>query len=61
LVVRFDSQNRTDIEDIRQLRVPIPNGSQIPLAELADIQYAEGPAKISRENTHRRVVVSVNV
>lgn len=61
LVVRFDRQNRSDIEDIRQLKVPIPNGYQIPLTELADIQYAEGPAKISRENTQRRVVVSVNV
>jgi len=61
LVVRFDQQNRSDIENVRQLMVPIPGGYQIPLAELADIQYAEGPAKISRENTHRRVVVSVNV
>jgi cobalt-zinc-cadmium resistance protein CzcA len=61
LVVRFDQQNRTDIEDISQLKVPIPNGNQIPLSELAEIHYDEGPAKISRENTHRRVVVSVNV
>ncbi|MBN2812781.1 MAG: CusA/CzcA family heavy metal efflux RND transporter, partial [Bacteroidales bacterium] len=61
LVVRFDKQNRVDIENIKQLKVPVPNGYQIPLSELADIQYAEGPAKISRENAHRRVVVSVNV
>ncbi len=61
LVVRFDQQNRTDIEDIRRLKVPMLSGNQIPLSELAEIQYAEGPAKISRENTHRRVVVSVNV
>jgi len=61
LVVRFDKQNRSDIKDIKQLKVPIANGHQIPLSELAKIEYAEGPAKISRENTHRRVVVSVNV
>lgn len=61
LVVRFDKQNRTDIEDIKQLKVPIANGKQISLSELAEIHYDEGPAKISRENTHRRVVVSVNV
>ncbi|HNS18702.1 MAG TPA: CusA/CzcA family heavy metal efflux RND transporter [Bacteroidales bacterium] len=61
LVVRFDKQNRTDIDDIRRLQVPLSNGNQIPLSELAEIHYAEGPAKISRENTHRRVVVSVNV
>ncbi len=61
MVVRFNKQSRTDIDDIKQLRVPISNGNQIPLYELAEIQYAEGPAKISRENTHRLVVVSVNV
>ncbi len=61
MVMRYENNNRTDIEDIRQLQVPVANGLQIPLSELADIQYTEGPAKISRENTGRRVVVSVNV
>jgi cobalt-zinc-cadmium resistance protein CzcA len=61
LVVRLPQQNRTDIADIRQLQVPLHNGFQVPLAELAEIEYTEGPAKISREDTHRRVVVSVNV
>ena len=61
LVIRLQKQNRTDLEDIRRLFVPLKNGSQIPLSEVARIEYAEGPAKISRENTHRRVVVSVNV
>lgn len=61
MVVRFDSKNRTDIEDIRNLQVPVSSGAQIPFSEIANIQYTEGPAKISRDNTHRRVVVSVNV
>lgn len=61
LVVRFHKNNRADIDDIKQLYVPLPNGNQIPLDEIAGISYAEGPAKISRENTRRRVVVSVNV
>ena len=61
LVVRLDKEGRRDIEDIRQLQVPLPNGTLIPLSELADINITEGPAKISREDTQRRVVVSVNV
>ncbi|MDD3490998.1 MAG: CusA/CzcA family heavy metal efflux RND transporter [Paludibacter sp.] len=61
LVTRFSDTNRRDIEDIRQLQVPLPNGNQMRLSEFAEIEYAEGPAKISRENAHRRVVVSVNV
>lgn len=61
LVMRFEDQYRTDIEDIRQLQIPLSSGVQIPLSEVADIEYTVGPAKISRDNTHRRVVVSVNV
>jgi cobalt-zinc-cadmium resistance protein CzcA len=61
MVMRFDNQNRTDIEDIRQLQVPVATGQMIPFSELADIEYTQGPAKISHDNAHRRVVVSVNV
>lgn len=61
LVLRLNQAYRTDIENIRQLPVALPNGSQVPLSELAEINYTEGPAKISRENTQRLVVVSVNV
>ncbi|MCB2196856.1 MAG: CusA/CzcA family heavy metal efflux RND transporter [Bacteroidetes bacterium] len=61
LAVRFDESYRNDIENIRKLYIGLPNGKQIPLEEVATINYTTGPAKISRENTHRRVVVSVNV
>ncbi len=61
MVVRLHQQYRQDIDNIRYLQVPLPNGEQIPLNELAEITFTEGPAKISRDNTHRRVVVSVNV
>ncbi len=61
LAVRFHESFRNNIENIRKLFIGIPNGGQIPLEELAEIEYTTGPAKISRENTHRRVVVSVNV
>lgn len=61
MVIRLDETNRRAIEDLRNLYVSVPNGSQIPLSELAKIEYTEGPAKISRDNTHRRIVVGVNV
>ncbi|MBQ0908739.1 CusA/CzcA family heavy metal efflux RND transporter [Flavobacterium sp. F-328] len=61
MVVRLDQTNRRDIEDLRNLYVLTPNGEQIPLRELASIEYTEGPAKISRDNTNRRIVVGINV
>jgi cobalt-zinc-cadmium resistance protein CzcA len=61
MVIRLEKQSRKDIGNIRNLQVPLPDGTQIPLNELAEITFTEGPAKISRDNTRRRVVVSVNV
>nr|WP_315141795.1 CusA/CzcA family heavy metal efflux RND transporter [uncultured Flavobacterium sp.] len=61
MVIRLDQDNRQSIEDLKNLYVSIPNGEQIPLSELAKIEYTEGPAKISRDNTNRRIVVGINV
>lgn len=61
LVLRLQKESRVGIGDIRQLQVPLKDGQMVPLSELADINITEGPAKISREHTQRRVVVSINV
>ena len=61
MVVRLDKINRKDIEDLQYLYISTPNGQQIPLNELATIEYSQGPAKISRDNTNRRIVVGINV
>ncbi|MBL7682911.1 MAG: CusA/CzcA family heavy metal efflux RND transporter [Flavipsychrobacter sp.] len=61
LVVRLDSAYRTSIEDVANLYVPIANGNQVPLSQVAKISYKEGPAQISREDAKRRVVVGFNV
>ncbi len=61
LVVRFQERFRTDIENMKDLYVDLPNGSQIPLREVATIDYKKGPAKISRDNTKRRIVIGINV
>lgn len=61
LVIRYDAAFRKDIENIRNSSFALPNGTQIPLSELAAISYTKGPAKISRDDTKRRIVVGVNV
>ncbi|WP_020538400.1 CusA/CzcA family heavy metal efflux RND transporter [Lewinella cohaerens] len=61
LVVRYDAPFRKDLENLQNSFVPLPNGQQIPLRELAAISYTKGPAKISRDETKRRIVVGVNV
>jgi len=61
LVVRLDKDYRQSIEDVKNLSVTLPNGSQIPFEMLADIQIKSGPAQVSRENTKRRITVGFNV
>lgn len=61
LVVRLDSTRRTDIDDVARLTIPLPDGEQIPLYQVARIGYKVGPAQISREEGKRRIVVGFNV
>jgi len=61
LVVRLDKQQRKDIDNLKNLYVDLPTGGKIPLRELADISYQKGAAKISRDDTRRRIVVGINV
>jgi len=61
LVVRLDSLHRSSIEDVNNLFVPMANGNQIPLSQIAKIDYKLGPAQISREDGKRRIVIGFNV
>ena len=61
LVVRLDEKHRKSIEDLKSLYVNLPNGTQIPLKEVANISYKPGPMQISRDNTNRRTFVGINV
>ncbi|MCJ7465671.1 MAG: CusA/CzcA family heavy metal efflux RND transporter [Maribacter sp.] len=61
LVVRLNKENRKDLDDLKQLYVDVPSGGKVPLSELANITYQKGAAKIARDNTHRRIVVGINV
>ncbi|UCS92086.1 CusA/CzcA family heavy metal efflux RND transporter [Echinicola marina] len=61
LVLRFDQSKRQSLEDIQTASVQLPNGKSLPLSEFANIAYTTGPAKISRDDTKRRIVIGVNV
>jgi len=61
LVVRLDSASRRSLEDVSNLFVSLPDGGQIPLSQLARVEFREGPAQISREDGRRRIVIGFNV
>ena len=59
--VRFQEDDRSDLEKISNLKVADPRGRLIPMGQLAMLRTEEGPAQISRENIHRRLAVEANV
>ncbi len=61
LVVRLDSAHRTSVENVSSLLIPVLDGSQVPLSQIAEVGLKEGPAQISREDAKRRIVIGFNV
>jgi heavy metal efflux system protein len=61
IVVKLKGELKTNIKDVQNLLIPTPNGTQIPLSQLADVQIKDGPNQIQREDAKRRIVVGFNV
>ncbi|QOR76065.1 MAG: CusA/CzcA family heavy metal efflux RND transporter [Thermoflavifilum sp.] len=61
LVVRLSASERNRLSTLENLPVALPDGQQVPLKLLADIQIVDGPYQIQREDGHRRIVVGFNV
>jgi cobalt-zinc-cadmium resistance protein CzcA len=59
--VRLPEKLRTDQEALQRLPVPLPDGSYVPLGEVAGFELTTGLNQINRENGKRRVVVTANV
>ncbi|MDC0325454.1 efflux RND transporter permease subunit [bacterium] len=49
--VRYLRELRDQIESLGRILVPAPNGNQIPLQQLAKIEYLRGPQSIKSEDT----------
>jgi len=49
--VRYQRELRDRIETLQRVLVPSSDGAQIPLVQLAQIQYVRGPEAIKSENT----------
>jgi cobalt-zinc-cadmium resistance protein CzcA len=61
VVVRISGEQKKDLKDIQNLLIPTPQGTQIPLSQLADVQIKQGPNQIQREDAKRRIVIGFNV
>ncbi len=61
IVVRFAEDQRNAIDDLPELRIPLPTGGSVSLGEIARVEVRVGASRISREGGGRNVAVKVNV
>ncbi|MBC8405129.1 MAG: efflux RND transporter permease subunit [Planctomycetes bacterium] len=49
--VRYQRERRDSLEEMERLLLPTPSGAQIPLSQVAKINYSRGPQAIKTEDT----------
>ncbi len=61
IMLRYDRPYREQLSDLDDILVPSSSGASIPLANLADIRVAEGPAMITSEDARLQGWVFVDI
>ncbi|MEM8673228.1 MAG: efflux RND transporter permease subunit [Cyanobacteria bacterium P01_G01_bin.67] len=59
--VKVASEERENIETLKNLRIPSANGTLVPLNAVATIRLGSGPAEIKRFDRNRQVEISGNL
>jgi len=60
IILQLEQCQRTDINDVQNLRVSSSDGRFIRLGDIATIKYGSGPTRIEREDKQRQIVVYAN-
>ncbi|MFT6746428.1 MAG: CzcA family heavy metal efflux pump [Glaciecola sp.] len=61
LILRYEANERSNVEQIKNSMLDATGGKKIPLYYVADVEITSSPYTINRENVQRKVVVSANV
>ncbi len=61
VVLRFKKESRDSAEKIGEILIPTLDGKQVPLKEIATIDYHTGPAFIYREGNSRYIGVGFSI
>ncbi|MGG5506681.1 MULTISPECIES: efflux RND transporter permease subunit [unclassified Myroides] len=61
VVLRFDKDYRDSAEKIGEILIPSLDGKQVPLKEIATIDYHTGPAFIYREGNSRYIGIGFSI
>ena len=61
LVVRYQPQYRSTIEEIKDIRIPAPSGERVSLGQLCEVSVKDGASEIYREGNSRYVAIKYSV
>jgi cobalt-zinc-cadmium resistance protein CzcA len=61
LAVKIAPKRAQSADELQAILIPAPNGEQIPLGRLADVQEVRGPKLITSEWGKRRIALQCNV
>ncbi len=59
--VRYPRELRDDVEKLREVIVPAPDGTQIPLGQVARVEALQGPMAIKTENAFPVTIIFVDI
>jgi HAE1 family hydrophobic/amphiphilic exporter-1 len=57
VLVRAQEEQRSTLQDLRELRIGLPDGGSVPLGSIATLGFSEGPAEIVRRGGSRVALV----
>ena len=61
LQLRYPEGKRDSLEAVGAILIRTPGGAWLPLSEVAEISFIEGPSQISREGGMRRIGIECNI
>jgi len=61
IVVRYPESDRQSISDLEKMMINTPNGSTIPVRQIARLEIGEGLASIQRKDRKRSINVTADV
>ncbi|WP_018276862.1 efflux RND transporter permease subunit [Teredinibacter turnerae] len=61
VMVRYPKADRDSLSSINDVMIRTPGGTDVPLSEVADIEYADGVNQIYREDGNRAITVWASV
>lgn len=61
VIVRYPEEDRTSLADVENMRIRLPDGTEIPFETVAEVEYGRGYANIKRVDRRRVVSVSADV